>query len=205
MKVIKNERNKTMFVKLFKLMFVFIMFALFITSITEAQTTKINYPVFSISPVVGVTFPLNQLNNNYSASWNAGVDFNLKVNRETSFWLFAGYNDLPIKSSYVGPSANIIQIVAGPRYIFTSQQIKAQIFIEGGLGVYIFNVKDWTFEGVNIPSTSKANFGINIGPGAQIPLGGTVSLIMKAKIHDMFMEGGSQTMITAVMGVDFTL
>jgi hypothetical protein len=205
MKVIKNERNKNMFVKLFKLMFVFIMFALFITSITEAQTTKVVYPVFSISPMVGVTFPMGDLNNSYSASWNAGLDLNLKVNRETSFFLFGGYNDLPIKSGNIGPGASVIQITAGPRYVFTSDRIRAQIFIEGALGVYIYNVKEWSFEGVSYPSTSKANFGINIGPGALIPLGGSVDLIMKAKIHDMFMTGGSQTFITAVMGVDFKL
>jgi hypothetical protein len=194
-----------MFKKIFKFMFIVIMFALFIASITQAQTTKVIYPVFSISPMGGVQFPLGDMNNTYKTSWNAGLDLNLKINRETSFFLYGGYHDMPAKTESNSPDASVIQITAGPRYIFTSQAIKAQFFIEGGLGVYIFGTKEYTLEGVTIPSSSTVNFGINIGPGATIPLGKSVDLIMKVKLHDMFMDGGSQTFITAIAGIDFRL
>ena len=186
-------------------MFILIMFALFITSITQAQTTKIVYPLFSISPMGGVQFPLGDLNNTYNTSWNAGLDLNLKINRETSFWLFAGYHDMPAKTEANIPDASIIQITAGPRYIFTSKAIKSMFFLEGGLGVYIFTTKDFVSTGTaeTIAGSSKTNFGINVGPGAIIPLGKAMDLIMKVKLHDMFMEGGSQTFISAVMGLNF--
>ncbi len=198
-----------MFKRIFKLMFIVLMFALFTASITQAQTTKTKgevYPVFSISPLVGVNFPIQDLNNVYSTSWNAGLDLNLKVNRETSFFLYAGYVDMPIKSGLIGPSASIIAITAGPRYIFTSASIKAQIFVEAGLGAYIFSSKDFTTTVppiVTIASESKTYFGINVGPGAIIPLGPSMDLIMKVKLHDMFATGGSQTFIAANMGLNF--
>ena len=174
-----------MFKRTFKLMFIVILFALFIASITQAQPTKTKYdvyPVFSINPMAGVNFPLQDLNNTYSTSWNAGLDLNLKVNRETSFFLFGGYYNMPAKDATFGPNASVIAIVAGPRYIFTSAAIKAQFFLEAGLGVYIFASKDFntnTTPSVLVPGTSKANFGINVGPGAIIPLGKAMDLIMK--------------------------
>jgi hypothetical protein len=196
-----------MFKKIFKFMFIVIMFALFIARITQAQTTKVIYPVFSISPMGGVQFPLGDFNNTYKTSWNAGLDLNLKINRETSFFLYGGYHDMPAKTESNSPDASVIQITAGPRYIFTSQSIKAQFFIEGGLGVYIFTTKDFATNGTSetITGSTKTNFGINVGPGATIPLGTSVDLIMKVKLHDMFMTGGSGTFITATMGVDFRL
>ena len=209
--VVKNERKQNMFKKIFKVMFIVLMFALFTASITQAQPTKTKYdvyPVFSISPMVGVNFPVQDLNNTYATSWNAGLDLNLKVNRETSFFIYGGYFNLPAKDASFGPNASIIIITAGPRYIFTSASIKAQIFIEAGLGAYIFATKDFNTTGtpsVLIPGESKANFGINIGPGAIIPLSKAMDLIMKVKLHDMFATGGSQTLISAQMGLDFKL
>ena len=194
--------------KIFTFIFSFLMLVLFVSSITQAQTTKTSgekYPVFSISPMGGVQFPLGDMNNTYKTSWDAGVDFNLKINRETSFWLFAGYHDMPAKTEANIPSASVIQITAGPRYIFTSKAIKSMFFLEGGLGVYIFTTKDFVSTGTaeTIAGSSKTNFGINVGPGAIIPLGKAMDLIMKVKLHDMFMEGGSQTFISAVMGLNF--
>ncbi len=200
-----------MFKKIFKLMFIVLMFALFVASITQAQPTKTKYdvyPVFSISPMAGVNFPLQDLNNTYSTSWNAGLDLNLKVNRETSFFIFGGYYNMPAKDASFGPNASIMAILVGPRYIFTSASIKAQIFIEAGIGLYIFSTKDFntnTTPSVLIPGVSTTNFGLNVGPGAIIPLGKAMDLIMKVKINDMFLKGGSQTYISANMGLDFKL
>jgi hypothetical protein len=80
--------------------------------------------------------------------------------------------------------------------------------MEAGLGLYIFASKDFNTTGtpsVLVPGVSTTNFGINVGPGAIIPLGTSMDLIMKVKIHDMFLKGGSQTFLTAQMGLDFKL
>ncbi len=197
-----------MFTRIFKLMFVLLMVVLFSSNITEAQTKKITYPIFSISPVGGVQFPIGQLNDNYGVSWNAGIDMSLKINRETAFYLNASYLDMPLKAGLIGADAGYIAITAGPRYYFGGPKLKAQFFLEAGLGAYIFNQKEYTLTGppeLTIPSTSTVGFGVNVGPGVTIPLGGTIDFIMKSKLHYAFLESGSHTFLTAVAGVEFRL
>jgi len=189
-------------------MFVFLMFSLITSNITQSQTTKVVYPIFSISPMAGVQFPIGTLNNQYKPSFQGGLDLNLKINRETSFFLCGGWANMPVKEEFAGPDASIINITAGPRYIFTSKNIKAQIFVEAGVGVYLFSSKDYTPIGtpsVTIPGTSTTNFGVNIGPGAIIPLGTSIDLIMKTKLNYMFQEGGANSYIGILMGLDFKL
>jgi len=203
-----------MFTKIFKLAFGLLMMLLIISNISEAQTKKTVYPVFSIAPVGGVQFPISSLNDLYGPSWSGGLDLGLAVNRETSFYLNATYFNMPRKNDVaVGPDASYIGITAGPRYVFTSPKIKAKFFIEAGLGVYIFNMKEYTIvtsgePDLIIPSASKTNFGANVGPGVIIPLGQAADLLMKTKLHYTFGNGetgGSKTFVAAVIGVDFKL
>jgi len=201
-----------MFNKFFKLGFGLLMLVLFITNVSEAQTKKVSYPLFSIAPIVGVQFPVSGLNDNYNPSWNAGLDFNLAVNRETSFFLNATYFNMPVKDNVAVPSnASYISITAGPRYVFTSPSVKAKFFLEAGLGVYIFTQKEYTsatVPSITIPSATTTNFGVNVGPGVMIPLGGTVDLKIKSKLNYSFESGGaggSRTFVSGVMGVDFKL
>jgi hypothetical protein len=201
-----------MFNKILKLWFGLLMMVLFITTVSEAQTKKTVYPIFSIAPLVGVQFPVSALNDNYNASWNAGLDLGLAINRETSFFLNATYYNMPVKDNVAVPSnASYIGITAGPRYVFTSPKIKAKFFLEAGLGVYIFNKKEYTIVGppdLLVPSTSTTNFGVNVGPGVIIPLGAMADLVMKSKLHYSFESGGaggSRTFVTGVVGIDFKL
>jgi hypothetical protein len=201
-----------MFNKILKLWFGLLMMVLFITNVSEAQTKKVSYPLLSIAPLVGVQFPVGGLNDSYNPSWNAGLDFNLAVNRETSFFLNATYYNMPVKDNVAIPSnASYIGITAGPRYVFTSPSVKAKFFLEAGLGIYIFTQKEFTVVGppdVIFPSASTTNFGVNVGPGVMIPLGGTVDLKIKSKLNYSFESGGSggsRTFVTGVMGVDFKL
>jgi len=214
-----------MFKKLFTLMFALFIIAFLTTNITIAQTStalfntlnadlqspvkKTTYPIFSLSPMIGVQFPLGNMNNTYKTSFTGGLDVNLQVNRETSFFLNASYYDMPIKTDLQGPGASVIGITVGPRYTFSGPQLKAALFLEAGLGVYMFHTQDFTYTsgGVtyDVPSASTTNFGINVGPGVTIPAGGTVNIIIKIKIHDILASGGSQTFIAGVAGVDFRL
>ena len=201
-----------MFTKIFKISLTLLIMAFFIVNISEAQTKKVEYPIFSFSPVGGVQFPVGGLNDNYGVSWNAGLDLSLKVNKETAFYLNATYFDMPLKAGITGPNASYIAISAGPRYYFASPKLKAQFFLEAGIGAYIFTQKEYTVTSpslsdptVIIPSVTKTNFGVNVGPGVTIPLGSTIDLIMKSKLHYTFQDGGSHTFISAVAGVEFRL
>ncbi len=202
-----------MFTKIYKLVFALVMFALLTTSITEAQTVKRSmvavYPAISIAIGGGAQFPVGDLGNFYKSSFNAGLDINLKVNKETSFFLNASYFDLPRKLDGIpGPDASIFSITAGPRYVFSGANVKAKFFLEAGLGAYILSLKDYTTlttPAVLIPGTSKANFGANVGPGVILPLSDSMDLLMKTKLHYIFTTGGSSTFISAQIGLDFKL
>lgn len=198
-----------MFKTIYKLVFTLLVMTFIISNVSQAQTpVKIDpYPIFSISPLVGIQFPVATLNDTYKASFNGGLDINMKVNKETSFFLKAGYYNFPIKTELEGQSATYIEITAGPRYIFSGRNIKAQFFLEGGAGAYIFNLKEYTNPTTNVitPSTTETTFGVNAGPGVLLPLSKTIDLMMKAKLHYVFHEGGSRTFLATTIGMDFAL
>lgn len=202
-----------MFKNIFKIM-IFVLMVVFIGSnVTQSQTKykKVEYPVISLAPVIGAQFPAGGLNDIYKASWNAGLDLNLKVNREVAFYLNATYFNMPARTDATvsGPDGSYIGISVGPRYIFATPQLKAKFFIEAGLGAYIQTSKEYTVTTVTpnviIPSTSKTNAGINVGPGVLIPIGGSTMIIMKTKLHYIFETGASRTFISAIAGVEFRL
>lgn len=199
-----------MFKKIFTLVFVLLMVALLSSNITEAQTKKAQYPIFAISPTGGVQFPIGSLNDIYGASFNFGAEVAMKVNKETSFYIKGGYYNMPIKDGYLGPNSSVIEITAGPRYTFKAPNLKARFFLEGGMGVYMWTNKEYTYTvgtvTTTLPSTTKTEFGVNAGSGVTIPLGGTIDFIIKSKFHYIFGESGnSRTMLTGVAGVEFNL
>ncbi|MDD5360578.1 MAG: hypothetical protein PHN88_00485 [Ignavibacteria bacterium] len=195
--------------KSFPILFALLSIIVFNTTALKAQTTtKDIYPEFYISPLAGVQFPVGSLNDTYKPSYNAGLDFAVRLNRETSFYLKVGYYNMTAKSDVMAPDASFIEITAGPRYIFTSPKLKAKLFLEAGLGAYIYKTKDYTIPGtpdVVLPGTSVANFGVNAGPGFILPLGKSIDLMIKSKIHCVFEKETSHMFISAVMGLNFTL
>jgi len=211
LRLLKNGRNKTMFKNIYKLLFAFLLIAFFTANLSVAQTKKVSYPIFSLGPIIGVQFPAGGLNDIYKASWDAGLDLNMKVNRETSFFLNATYFNMPARTDadVTGPDGAYIAITAGPRYIFATPQLKANFFLEAGIGAYIHTSKEFTILTVNpnvtVASTSKTSMGVNVGPGVLIPVGGTTFIIMKAKLHYIFESGASRTFVAAMAGVDFKL
>ena len=203
-----------MFTKIYKLVLPLIVVALLTSVSLQAQTVKKSmvavYPAFSIAIGGGAQFPVGILGETYKSSFNAGLDINMKLNKETSLFLNATYFDMPRKpdATTPGPDASIIAITVGPRYVFSSASVKAKFFMEAGIGAYIMNVKDYTTTGtpsVLIVGTSKTNMGANVGPGAVLPLSDSMDLLIKSKLHYMFTEGGSSSFISAFVGLDFKL
>ncbi|MDD5360738.1 MAG: outer membrane beta-barrel protein [Ignavibacteria bacterium] len=198
-----------MFKKIFTLLFVALIAALLSSEISQAQTTykKDVYPLFAITPMAGIQFPIGTLNDNYKLSFNAGLEAAMRINRETAFFLKAGYYNMPRKSDMgPGPDANYIEITAGPRYVLTSPKVKAQLFVEAGIGAYMFMTREWTDPyGTVISSTTKTNFGVNGGPGVIIPMGSVADFMLKAKMHYTFEDGGAHTFLSTEMGINFKL
>ena len=201
-----------MFTKIYKMMFALIMLAIITSNVSQAQTVKksmiAEYPAVSIAPFVGIQFPMADLGNYYKSSFNVGLDINLKINREVSFFLNGTYFDMPIKPETPSPSASFIAITAGPRYVLSSANVKAKFFLEAGVGAYIFATKDYTTTTapiVTVPGKSTTNFGVNTGPGVVLPLSDSMDLMMKTKLHYVFNKDGSNTFLSALMGLSFKL
>jgi hypothetical protein len=200
-----------MFTKMFRISLALLMMALFITTTSEAQVKKAQYPKFSISPIGGLQFPIGSLNDNYGVSWNAGMDFSLKINKESAMYINATYFNMPKKTETgIGADASYMAITTGPRYYFISPNLKAQFFLEAGIGIYIFTQKEYTVTSpslsdptVTVPSVTKTVFGVTGGPGVTIPLGGSIDLLIKSKWHYTFHEGGAHTFISANAGIEF--
>jgi hypothetical protein len=190
-------------------MLVLLTLTLFNSTGINAQTTiQSKFPQIYISPLAGIQFPVGSLNDTYGPSYNAGLDFAIRVNRETAFFLKAGYYNMPVKSGSTGPDASFIEISAGPRYIFTSPKIKAKLFLEAGMGAYMFNTKEYTIPGtpdIVLPSKSVTHFGVSTGPGFILPLGKSIDLMVKSKVHYVFGSEFPPYFVSAVMGLNFTL
>jgi hypothetical protein len=203
-----------MFKKIFTFLFLMLGMALFISNVSEAQQ-KGSYPMFTLSPVFGVQFPVGGLNDSYNTSWNGGLELGMRVNRETGFFLKGGYYNMPRKDdASVGPDAGYVEITAGPRYVFTSPKVKAQFFMEAGLGAYIWMAQEFTVPATTevpeyvSPSTTAVLFGVNGGPGVFIPLGKVADFVIKLKVHYTFSgdpEGGERAWVAGLFGVDFKL
>ncbi|MBK7446583.1 MAG: outer membrane beta-barrel protein [Ignavibacteria bacterium] len=175
----------------------------------QSQTKmKSPYPVFSISPVGGVAFPIGTFGDNFKTGPSFGLDLSYRVNKEVGFYAKFGYNIFSNKVTDL-PKANYMEYTAGPRYFFTAKNLKSSIFVEAGVGGYTLTQDAYTLtsSGVSttIPEVSSTDFGINAGIGATLNLGKTVDLIIKLKYHNVLTEGGSTSFISPLVGIDIRL
>ncbi|MEO8666147.1 MAG: outer membrane beta-barrel protein [Ignavibacteria bacterium] len=166
---------------------------------SQAQMKKKSpYPNFSLSPVGGIAFPIGNFGDNFKSGPSFGLDISYRVNKEVGFYAKFGYNIFASKT--VGLSdAKLIEATAGPRYFFTSRNLKSSIFLEAGLGAYNLKVdaSPTTLE------TSETKFGVNAGIGAVLNLSKPIDLVFKVKYHNILTEGGSSSYIAPMLGLDF--
>jgi hypothetical protein len=196
-----------MFTKFFKLFMSLMILGLVITNYSNAQTsnTKIltnPYPIFTISPIAGVVFPLGELSNNYKAGFTAGIDGGVRLNKEVSLYTKIGYYSLTSNTAGI-PNSNYFEVSAGPRYYFTSPKLSSTFFLESGVGAYSNSQDAYTMNGITTDRVSKTNVGVNVGPGATLQLSKSMDIIMKTKYHMIFSDGGSRSFVVAMGGLEF--
>lgn len=181
---------------------------LFLVMGVSAQSqTKIKspYPVFSVSPVGGVSFPIGTFGDNFKTGPSFGLDLSYRVNKEVGFFGKFGYNIFSNKTSSDLPNNNIMEYTVGPRYFFTSKNLKSAMFVEAGVGGYTLTQDAFILGGREVPKVSDTKFGINAGVGATLNLGRTVDLIVKVKYHNILTEGGSTSFLSPLVGIDIRL
>lgn len=159
---------------------------------------------WSLTPEGGVSFPVGSLSENYKAGGNFGLDLNYQANKEVGFYGKVGYYIMSSKTPGV-TDGKYLEYTAGPRYTFRNKKLKSSIFLEAGLGAYTFQQNSYSYNGVDFPENSTTDFGVNAGLGAVLNLGRDVDLLFKAKYHSIFINDGSSSFITPVLGIDVRL
>ncbi len=172
---------------------------------TTSKRMKTPYPVWSVSPMAGVAFPIGAFGDNFKSGLSFGIDVSNKLNKETGLYAKVGYSIFPSKLAGVS-DVKILEYTAGPRYFFTSKNLKSSIFFEVGLGGYSYGQDAYvlTVNGVatNVPKTTSTNFGVNAGMGAVLNVSKPIDFIIKAKYHDIFTTNGSTSFIEPLLGID---
>lgn len=194
-----------------KLLTVIIVLICMFSTTVQSQTTttkKSVYPVWSLSPVGGIGFPIGTFGDNYESGGTFGLDVSYRVNREVGFYTKFGYYFFPNKTTGI-PDGKYIEYTAGPRYFFTSSNLKSAFFLEAGLGGYTFMQDAYTASvngaEVAVPKVSSTDFGVNAGLGAVLNLGKSVDLIFKVKYHNILTTDGSSSFVAPLLGIDIKL
>jgi hypothetical protein len=178
-----------------------ILFSSMVYSQPTYKVKKSAYPQWSLSPIAGVSFPVGALGNSYKSGANLGLDLSYKVNKEVGFYGEFGYNFLRNNTEGI-PDAKYLAYTVGPRYFFTSKNLKSSIFLEAGIGAYTFSQEAYTVGELTSPGSTDTKFGVNAGIGAILNLGRDVDLLFKTKYNTVLNTDGSSSFITPVLGVD---
>lgn len=175
---------------------------------TQTVKKKKIYPLWSLSPMGGIAFPVGTFGDNFKSGPTFGLDVNYKANKEVGFFVELAYYIFTTKTEGA-TDGKYIEYTAGPRYYFTSKNLKSAFFLEAGLGGYSLRQNEYTLtaNGVStyFPEFNSTKFGINVGLGALLNLGKSVDLKMKAKYHNILTSDGSTSFIAPVLGIDITL
>ena len=173
-----------------------------VNSQTRYATKKTAYPHFSVSGLGGVSFPIGNFGEKYKTGPTFGIDLSYKVNKEVGFYGKFGYSIFPNKILGGAPDAKYMEYTVGPRYYFTSKNLKSSLFLEAGLGGYSFTQPSYTVNSAEAAEYQTTNFGLNAGIGGVLNLGRDVDLLFKAKYHNILTPDGSTSFIEPLLGVD---
>lgn len=188
-----------------------IVLALFVfTNISMAQkvkrTTKLKQTYFTISPSAGIIFPVGAFGDNVKTGLSAGLDLSYRINKEVGFYGKFGYNNLNSKTEDAGiPSTRIYEFTAGPRYYMTNPKLSSTLFLEGGVGGYSITQDAYSIGGIPFVAVSETKLGVNAGIGANLAVSNAIDILLKTKYHNVFADGGTNSFITALAGLEFKI
>lgn len=203
--------------KLFSTVLALILFAFVSNSFAQTTTTvvttpsktyvvtKESYPQWSITPSGGIVFPIMELSNSFKANGIFGLETGAKVNKEVGFYLRGNYMFMNSSASG-GAVGKYIEITVGPRYYFSSINVKSQLFADAGIGPYIFSQASYQPEDPTaavIPEINETKLGVNAGIGASLYLSPNMNLMLRTKYNTVFTSTATKSFITASTGLEF--
>ena len=170
------------------------------------KVTKEVFPQWSVTPYGGAIFPVATLSESFKPNGAFGIDVGAKINKEVGFYGRFGYYFMNSNVSGT-PVGKYIEATVGPRYYFSSVNVKSQLFLDAGIGMYNFSqssfVPEGSLTGATVAEISDTKAGVNAGVGASIFLGQDVNLMVRTKYNTVFTEGGTTSFITAATGIEF--
>lgn len=168
--------------------------------------TKEVFPQWSITPYGGIIFPILDLSNSFKPNGSFGLDVGAKVNKEVGFYLRGGYYFMNSNTSGA-PVGKYIEITAGPRYYFSSINVKSKIFADAGVGPYIFSQASYVDPNdptqTVVPEINETKLGVNAGIGASVYLNDNLNLMVRTKYNTVFTSTTTKSFITAATGLEF--
>lgn len=193
--------------------------ALVAANITYGQTTKTtttyngktyvrtieSFPQWSVTPSGGLVFPIMDLSNSFKPNGSFGIDIGAKVNKEVGFYLRSNYMFMNSNTSGT-PVGKYIEISAGPRYYFSNINVKSQLFLDAGIGPYIFNQDSYQPQDPTasiVPQINETRLGVNAGVGASIFLAKNLNLMIRTKYNTVFTATATKSFITTNAGLEF--
>jgi len=170
------------------------------------KVTKEVFPQWSVAPFGGAIFPVATLSESFKPNGAFGLDVGAKINKEVGFYGKFGYYFMNSNRNGA-PVGKYIEATVGPRYYFSSVNVKSQLFVDAGIGMYNFSqssfVDPTSLTGATVAEISDTKAGVNAGVGASIFLGQDVNLMVRTKYNTVFTEGGTTSFITAATGIEF--
>lgn len=179
------------------------------TSFTELQAqSKVKQSKFSISIQGGAFLPMGDLSNQYKIGGNVGLGFNYKVKPNLEIYAEGNYNFTGYKTStgysYYGTldgKPSISDESIGIRFFFGQSKFKT--FVEGGVGIIMFNYPastytlsfidfqtgDTIYSTFTQPSSNVMNFGTHVGLGEIFSVTNNVDLYLRSDFRTVI--GGS--------------
>lgn len=166
------------------------------------------YPHFSISPIGGVLFPLPKaLSNSFKPGALFGLDFSYRINKEVGFFVNGSYAFMSSKTTGAPVGSYLIGDL-GPRYYFTSKNLKSTIFLEASVGVYNFRQSSYSINDTagttsTIDQISDTKAGISGGIGGSLAVSESIDILLKTNYHTVFTQNGSSSFMTVMGGLEF--
>jgi hypothetical protein len=177
----------------------------FTVSLLEAQTmNRYRTGFWDVSPSGGFITPVGIFADIYKPSGRAGIDLAYRVNKEVGLYGNFTYNALRTKDPN-GPKSSYLEATVGPRYYFMHPKLKSSLFLEGGVGAYIFNQETHSInspDGVTeIPGTSDTRPGVNAGIGGTLNVSDNIDIFVRSKYATIFRTGGTSSFIATDGGL----
>lgn len=171
---------------------------------TYVKSTEV-FPQWSVTPSGGMVFPVMDLSNSFKPNGSFGIDIGAKVNKEVGFYLRSNYMFMNSNTSGA-PVGKYIEITVGPRYYFSSINVKSQLFVDAGVGPYIFSQDSYQPEDPTaavVPQINETKVGVNAGIGASVFLAKNLNLMVRTKYNTIFTATTTKSFITANTGLEF--